>query len=387
MNTLNNKCRACGGKLFDTPLIKFHDLPASAQGMPSEDELSDDSPINLDLMQCSCCGLIQFTCEPVPYYKNVIRSTGFSTTMKEVRRREYADFIERYELKGKKIFEAGCGRGEYLELLNEFDIEAFGLENDPALAEAAISKSLNVFIGHPDYDKVILPEAPFDAFVCFNFLEHQPDPAAFLRGIYHNLSDHGVGIITVPDFNFILSGGGFYEFIRDHIVYYTEDTFRFVLEKNGFKVVSMGTSNGDTLIAEVSKRQLCDISHITDTFELMKKKSEDFVSTVKNSVAAKHGGKIAVWGASHQSFTLLQMLGLYNKIEYIIDSAPFKQGRFSPASHIRIVSPDTLNQEPVDAVIIIAPTYSDEIAGIIKSNYPDVRIVASVVGNTIKLFD
>lgn len=383
MNNNTNKCRACGGRLFDEPLFEFHNLPSSAQGMPSADELQDDHPIDLDLMQCSCCGLIQFTCEPVSYYKNVIRSTGFSSTMKAVRRREYAEFIKKYNLTGKRFIEIGCGRGEYLELLDEFEVKTYGLENDPSLCEDARAKSLTIYTGHMDYNNLILPTAPYDAFVCFNFLEHQPDPAAFLRGIYANLSENGVGLITVPDFDFILTGGGFYEFIRDHIVYYTKDTFRFVLEKNGFEVLYIGESNGDTLIAEVKKKSLCNITHIKETYNSMRKIADEFIHSVTTSDENHFDGKIAVWGASHQSFTILQMLGLDKNIEYIIDSAPFKQGRFSPASHILIVPPSHINDDPVDAIIIIAPTYSDEIAGIIKSNHPEVRTVASVVGNKI----
>ena len=384
MNDTTKKCRACGGSLFTEPLISFKNLPSSAQGMPSSEELNNDAPIDLDLMQCSCCGLIQFTCEPVSYYKNVIRSTGFSSTMKAVRRKEYTEYIDKYSLADKKILEVGCGRGEYLELLSECNVKAYGLENDPELCKDATAKNLTVFTGHMDHDNLILPQAPFDAFVCFNFLEHQPDPSAFLRGIYSNLSSDGVGLITVPDFDFIKRGGGFYEFIRDHIVYYTQDTFRFVLERNGFEVLHIGESNGDTLIAEVKRKNRCDVSHITETYSSMRETADSFISCVKAFPDNKYNGRIAVWGASHQSFTILQMIDLYKNIEYIVDSAPFKQGRFSPASHIRIVPPSYIKESPVDAIIIIAPTYSDEIAGIIKSNYPEVRVVASVIGNTIK---
>ena len=76
--------------------------------------------------------------------------------------------------------------------------------------------------------------APFDVFLSFNFLEHQPNPNDMLNGIYNNLSENGMGLITVPSFEYILENDGYYELIRDHIAYYTFDTLRFLLEKNGF---------------------------------------------------------------------------------------------------------------------------------------------------------
>ena len=54
---------------------------------------------------------------------------------------------------------------------------------------------------------------------------------------------------------------------------------------------------------------------------------------------------------------------------YIIDSAPFKQGRYAPASHLPIVAPDHFRQEPVDVVLIVAPGYTGEIAEIIRRRF------------------
>ena len=85
---------------------------------------------------------------------------------------------------------------------------------------------------------------------------------------------------------------------------------------------------------------------------------------------------IALWGASHQGFTLASTTPLCERVSYIIDSAPFKQGRFAPASHLPIVAPDYFFEHPVDVIMIVAPGYSDEIAGVIRTRFgADVRIL------------
>ena len=81
------------------------------------------------------------------------------------------------------------------------------------------------------------------------------------------------------------------------------------------------------------------------------------------------GRTLAIWGASHQGFTLAATTGLKDRAKYMIDSAPFKQGRFAPASHIPIVAPDHFEKEPVDGILIVAPGYTEEIAGIIKERF------------------
>ncbi|HIX52372.1 MAG TPA: methyltransferase, partial [Candidatus Lachnoclostridium stercoripullorum] len=89
------------------------------------------------------------------------------------------------------------------------------------------------------------------------------------------------------------------------------------------------------------------------------------------------GKTLAIWGASHQGFTLAATTRLGGKVSYIIDSAPFKQGRFAPASHLPIVAPEHFFQEPADAILIVAPGYTEEIASIIRERFgKEVEILA-----------
>jgi len=62
-------------------------------------------------------------------------------------------------------------------------------------------------------------------------------------------------------------------------------------------------------------------------------------------------------------------MNLQEKISYVIDSADFKQNKFTPVSHIPIVSPEKIISDPVEAVIIMAASYSDEVAKILLENY------------------
>jgi hypothetical protein len=78
---------------------------------------------------------------------------------------------------------------------------------------------------------------------------------------------------------------------------------------------------------------------------------------------------VALWGAGHQALALIALFGLEGSIRYVIDSAPFKQGKYTPATHVPIVAPDALERDPVDAVIIAAAGYSGEVARTIRSRF------------------
>ncbi len=358
------RCLVCGEVLYEEPLLEFDHMPASAQDIPDLSSVEQDCGISLALYQCQGCGLVQFDCEPVAYYRDVIRSGGYSTTMAALRKKQYAHFIETYHLQGKKFIEVGCGQGEFLSVLSEFPVMAYGVEHKHELVQKARNIGLCVEEGFLDNRQQRLENGPFDAFLSFNFLEHQPDPNGMLQGICQNLTAEGMGLITVPSLEYILEHNGYYELIRDHLAYYTFDTLRFVLQKNGFEVLEQEIVNRDTLSMIVRKKQRIDVEKIKASYQSVCQELNQYTDSLK-----KAGKRVAIWGASHQGFTLAATAGLAGQVEYMIDSAPFKQNRFAPASHIPIISPEEAQNRPTDAIIIMAPGYTKEIAGVIREKF------------------
>ena len=392
-------CIACGRILPETSLFELTSAPASAQDIPDAKEVQNDEGVTLHLRQCGGCGLVQFDCEPVAYYRDVIRAGGGSSTMRELRASQYRHLIETYHLEGKTFFEAGCGRGEFLKFLQEFPVEIYGMEHKADLVETARKEGLRVWrefperedqrFGHSPEASILpesgwsVPEKPFDVFLSFNFLEHQPRPDIMLKAIWNNLVEDGMGLVTVPSLEYILEKGSYYELIRDHIAYYTFDTLRALLNHCGFEVLEEEMINRDTLSMVVRKTAMPEtdadagaegvgamtadasiIAPLTEGYEIVTAEVRALTDRL-----AREGKRLAMWGASHQGFTLASTSELGKHLAYIIDSAPFKQGRFAPASHVPIMAPDHYFEEPVDAVLIVAPGYTDEIAGIIKTRF------------------
>ena len=409
---MNMTCIACGHAL--SPLMTLDDMPASAQNIPAASELAEDHPLSLTLCQCPSCGLVQFDTEPVDYYRDVIRAGGGTRTMTRLRHEEYARLLtamQEHHIHGRRIVEVGCGRGEFLRMWqnlaedpegaaalardqardplsgqpNAAPLHLVGLEHKPSLVEeanAVADKKYRVYEGFATGD-VRYPEGPFDAFVQFNFLEHQPDPCDMLRNIGRNLKPQALGLITVPSFEYILRYNGYYELLRDHIANYTEFTLQKLLQDCGFELLSMDLVNRDTIEAIVRKAdpdelselhysgRLIDVSALRDSYDRLSASVNAHIDHLSESRRT-----MAIWGASHQGFTLAATTKLSGRVEYIIDSAPFKQGRFSPASHIPIVAPDYAVAHPVDEILIVAPGYTDEIAGIIRERFDEnVRIL------------
>ena len=369
----SNKCRLCNSKLFPKPLLELKGMPKAAQHYPKKDEFKNDKGITLNIFQCSHCGLVQLNIDPVDYFKEVITAASFSKDAKLSRLKQMKEFVSKFTLKGKKVLEVGSAKGNMLDILEEAGVKASGIEASPesvAIGKAAGRNMINAYIG----DTNNIDGYPFDAFVSFNYLEHLPEPGLIIKKIYNNMTDDGAGFVTVPNLDYLLRTKCFYEFVPDHLSYFTKKTLKYAFENNNFNVLECRTINQENdilavvkkkkfknFIVEVKKIEPLDISQDYIEVEKLIKNLREIVNRYK-----KEGKKVAVWGAGHRTLALLALSKL-KEIEYVVDSAKFKQGKFTPVLHSRILAPETLQKEKVDLLIVMVPgIYPDEVIKTVK---------------------
>lgn len=355
------KCHLCGGGLFRFPVLSLDGMPKAAQYYPTPEEFSQDEGVLLEVFQCSNCSLVQLNQEPVEYFREVITAATLSEKAKRSRLHQMQEFAAKFNLVGEKVLEIGSGSGAMLDVIAEAGMNATGLEAGEESVAVGLShgrRMLKSYIG----DLNFIPGNPYSAFVCLNFLEHLPRPGEIIKKIAQNTTNDAVGFVTVPNFEYLLKSRCFYEFVADHLSYFTQATLTFAFASNGFEVLKCDLINEDNDIAiTVRKRQPLDISAQYSEVEKLIVKLQKLISAYR-----QENKKIAVWGAGHRTLALLA-LGQLKEIEYIVDSASFKQGCFSPVLHLPIVPPEKLISEPVDLVIIMVPgLYPDEVYKTLK---------------------
>lgn len=353
---MNNNCHLCNNKLFPDPVIQLKGMPKAAQFYPKKNEFAKDAGVTLVVRQCSGCGLIQHSMKPVEYFKEVITAASLSEKARLSRLNQIKEFADRFDLVGKKVLDIGSGRGEMLNIMEEAGMIATGIEASRKLAEAGRAAGRKMITGYiGDVNKI--RGGLFDAFISLNYLEHLPELGRIIKNIYKNTTAHAVGFITVPNLEYLLKTKCFYEFVADHISYFTKKTLRYALEVNGFDVLECQTINEENDIAAiVKKRQKLDLSREYSYVDSLIKDLQRIIADYKSK-----NKKVAVWGAGHRTLALLA-LSKANDIEYVIDSAKFKQGKFTPILHLNIVPPEYLKEKRVDLVIVMVPgLYPDEV--------------------------
>jgi len=350
--SLEFECRLCASTRTE-PLIDLDGFPKAAQHFISSlEQIEEDQPITLMVCQCIDCGLIQLKNDPVSYYKDVITAASLSEGSKENLANEWRPFIEKYNILGRDAIEVGSGKGDFLEVLERLDVNAYGIEHSLENIKECKKKKLNV-------EKAYLTELPkayhkkYSLVVCNNFLEHQPQTKNYLSCLRNLVSDDGVIYISVPNVDYLLEKNCLYEFVADHLVYFTEKTLRKALEINGFSILeSYKKNNGNDLVVIGKPESRINIDGAIDTVSDIVKSIQKEVNNYKN---------VAIWSAGHRALALMAMAKL-EKIKYVIDSATFKQGKFTPILHKKIISPEDFINIKCDLLIIMLPgNYAEQV--------------------------
>lgn len=372
-------CRVCGTTI-DGARLTIDPAPSGAQHFASTASEARANRICLEIVACAACGLVQSASPPVPAYRRAITAAGVSAPMRSHRLDQARRLAAALDRAGARLALVGCGSGYELPLLVEAGFRPEGIESGGAPSGPAAQWL--VHDGYPELGAT-LPGAPYDAFACYNFLEHAPDPRGFLSAIAHSLCESGMGVVEVPNYARQRVDGRAADFIADHVSYFDADTLRTTLALSGFDVVSLAeVRGGENLESIVRRRAAPPFAAHADLLRATQRVAGAFFAKWRGA------GKSAVaWGASHQALTLLAGVTPADAPTAIIDSADFKRGRFAPPTGIAIVAPSAEAVRGAGAVLIMASGYEREIAESLRSTLAFTGEIWSVHGQELQRLD
>lgn len=362
--TGNFQCRLCQRPIAAAEAVLLGPFPQAAQYYPEPNEFDSESGVMLEIVECPGCGLTQLMNAPVEYYKQVITAASLSPVVGEQRQALFQQLRRIFPSEiTPKALEIGCAGGENLPLLGKAGFGATGIEFLPPGMAAAKQGSgiLNQYLHELGTEH----EHQYHLVLSFNYLEHQPDARRFLEKCSDLLTEDGRLLITVPNFDYLLTSQSAHEFVADHLVYFTAESLETALRITGFIIEDIRIINNQYDIQVIAKKRTCGavISCKTALNELICQLNNKLIKLTDQ------GLKVAVWGAGHRTLALIS-LSNYWLIDCIIDSAKFKHHKFSPISHLRILPPETLldTECKINVILVMVPgVYPKEVIKMIAS--------------------
>lgn len=387
--TTGSTCRFCQSELKYTMIdLGMHPL---CQNHIEPENLNHMEPFYpLHAYVCDECFLVQleeFVAPENIFANEYAYFSSYSDSWVEHARR-YTDMVtERFGLNGESLaMEIASNDGYLLQHFVNKNIPCLGIEPAANCAKAAEEKgvkSVTEFFGVKTAKYVAETHGKADLLLGNNVLAHVPDINDFVGGMKILLNDAGVITMEFPHLYQLMKFNQFDTIYHEHFSYLSFCAVNRIFAHHGitlFDVEEIPTHGGSIRIfgrhTEDESKPVTDRARallnkeLEEGFETLEKYA-DFEENVKETkrkileflIRVKREGKtVAGYGAPGKGNTLLNYCGIRTDfIDYTVDRSPHKQGRYTPGTHIPILSPDKIRETRPDYIFILPWNLKDEI--------------------------
>lgn len=173
------------------------------------------------------------------FFENKYR--GSREDIKE-RQKQYLGFVlkARDNANGDFVLDIGCGRGEFLELLDENSIPARGIDTNEGMVEVCRNRSLDVDKSDALEFLNALPDNSLIGLTAFQVVEHLPVEylVEFIKTSFQKIHDGGVIILETINPYSVLAMKYFW-MDPTHVKPIPPDTLKFLMDIAGFRNIEV----------------------------------------------------------------------------------------------------------------------------------------------------
>ena len=391
---LQTTCPNCTAPGLE-PFYEARGIPAhSVRLMHTREEAISYPKGDLQLGFCRSCGFITnvlFDVSLNEYSPNFEETQHYSAKFDAWARGLVDRLVRDYDIRGKRVIEIGCGKGEWLELLCEAG-QNYGVGIDPGCHPGRL-KSEGDGPGQVKLIQDLYSEKyahiPADVVACRHTLEHIQPTREFMQMVRRVIGDRPDTLVflEVPDMTRVLRERAFWEVYYEHCTYLTAGSLARLFRSTGFEVLELVRDFGDQYIwitarpstGKTSPRLPIedDLTATTEEVSFFRDQCPRDIAALADQIRkrAAAGKKPVLWGGGSKAVGLLTTTSIASEIEYIVDINPHKAGKFLPGTGHAVVAPDFLRQYQPGAVIAMNALYVDEI----RRQLQDLSVAAEVI--------
>ncbi len=382
------KCRHCSSQLEQTVLDLGFSPPSNAY-LTADDLHRPEKYYPLKVKVCTNCWLVQtedyaqagelFSAD-YAYFSStssgwLAHAASFAQAM-----------IQRLQLNAdSRVIEVASNDGYLLKNFVAAGIPCMGIE--PTASTAAAAEKLGIpvlreFFGEALGKRLAANDQQADLISGNNVYAHVPDINDFTYGLKAVLKPSGTITLEFPHLMRLIEFTQFDTVYHEHFSYLSLDTVARIFKAAGLRiwdVEQLPTHGGSLRIfgchAEDNRASTAAVSAVMSeerrrglqtpaTYQGFQAQADK----VKNDLLSflidqkRAGKKVAAYGAAAKGNTLLNYAGVKpDLLPFVCDAAKAKQNKYMPGSHIPILPPAALAENPPDYVLILPWNIADEV--------------------------
>jgi len=362
---------------------------------PPANSLIDKSQLNtiepkfpLRLFWCGDCFLVQLLdiVNKEHLFKHYLYMTSASKPIVDHFKKYAVDIFNKFLNKQENPFvvEIGSNDGSLLREFKKLGSSILGIEPASNLAKLANDSditTLNDFFSL-DIAKNIVQSKNASIVVANNVIGHVENLHDLMEGIKILIGEQGVFIFEVPYLLDLVKKLEFDTVYHEHLSYFSILPIINLIERFNLEIfdIQKQSVHGGTLRIFISKKNNFNVKDnvnkfieleyefginniktydkFSDDVQNLKNKIKELLHKLKNEKKSLFG-----YGASAKGNVLLNYCNIdYNILDYIVDTTPLKQGKFTPGTHIPILSSEKISDKGNNDVgLLLAWNYESEI--------------------------
>ena len=385
------QCRICCGGEFKE-VIDFGRNPLVNSLIEKEDLDKKEPTFPLVVEQCQTCFLVQIV-NPIDsnkiyrevdylYFSSDMPGLGdyFTEYVKDVKNR----FISNSE---DLVVEIGSNDGLMLEFF-KYSARILGVDPSSNVVVRAVKNGIPTvsdFFTERLAKSIVREFGEAKVIYGNNCIAHIHDLHEIMRGVKKLLVNKGVFIVECNYWGGMVMNKNYSLIYHDHFSYFTLKDWQYIAEKYDMSVFDafITPAQGGSLRVflknkkdhiegnkVVTKRCIDLTTEEIETnlvsYETAKRYKKEVIIEAKKlktliSSLKKQGKTIAGYGAAAKGFSILKLAGITNELDYFVDDSPAKQGKYTPVTHIPVISREEAKEKLPDYFFITAPNYADVI--------------------------
>ncbi|TRZ93417.1 MAG: class I SAM-dependent methyltransferase [Rhodocyclaceae bacterium] len=369
------------------PFMSFGKMPI-ANGFLTPEQYPEEHFFELVTAFCPHCKMVQLTelvDERKMFHENYAFFSSTSVRMAEHFQRFAEGVMKDYlDPADPFVVEIGSNDGIMLQNFARASVRHLGIEPSANVAEVARGKgicTISEFFNEDFARRIVAEHGQADAFLGANVMCHIPYLHSVAAGIRILLKPRGVLMFEDPYLGDIVQKTSFDQIYDEHAFYFSVASVSHLFGEHGLEVIDVQPQNvhGGSMRYVIAHKGARPVSASValqrakeETLGLNRPETYDQlrrnIERLRDELMAllrdlkRQGKRVVGYGATSKSTTVTNYCGITpDLVEFISDTTPIKQGKFSPGAHIPVRPYSAFEEHYPDYALLFAWNHAEEI--------------------------